>query len=256
MILKPEEGKKKTDIFVPEDTNIYRVGHKLAQRILLECKNLPTPVRVVEFDYSNTPTKITLLEEFIGKSGWLKVEHVSIDSFEKEDYLLLACITNEGQVVDPDAAQRLFSLNATENQCIYSDLVMTDKLNIQLSDYKKEVLDLNSERNRNFFDVEMDKLEQWADDMKISLEKEIKDLDAEIKLRKAEAKKMLNLETKVSAQRIIKDMEKKRNEKRQLLYTAQDEIDVKKENLLTDIEKLLKQKIEQKEVFTIKWKII
>ena len=102
----------------------------------------------------------------------------------------------------------------------------------------------------------MDKLDQWADDMKISLEKEIKDLDAEIKLRKAEAKKMLTLETKVSAQRIIKEMEKKRNEKRQLLYTAQDEIDEKKENLLTDIEKMLKQKIEQKEVFTIKWKII
>ena len=102
----------------------------------------------------------------------------------------------------------------------------------------------------------MDKLDQWADDMKISLEKEINDLDAEIKLRKAEAKKMLTLETKVSAQRIIKEMEKKRNEKRQLLYTAQDEIDEKKENLLTDIEKMLKQKIEQKEVFTIKWKII
>ena len=28
MILKPDEGKKKTDIVVPEDTNIYRVGHK------------------------------------------------------------------------------------------------------------------------------------------------------------------------------------------------------------------------------------
>ena len=129
-------------------------------------------------------------------------------------------------------------------------------MNDHLSDYKKEILDINSERNRNFFDIEMDKLDQWADDMKISLEKEIKDLDAEIKLRKAEAKKMLNLETKVSAQRIIKDMEKKRNEKRQLLYTAQDEIDEKKENLLTDIEKMLKQKIDQKEVFTIKWRII
>lgn len=256
MILKPEEGKKKTDIVVPEDTNIYRVGHKLAQRILSECKNLPTPVRVVEFDYSNTPTKITLLEEFIGKSGWLKVEHLTINSFEKEDYLLLACFTDDDQIIEPDTAQRLFSLNAVEKQALYTTKDIDVKLNAQLSDYKNEVLDINSERNRNFFDIEMDKLDQWADDMKISLEKEIKDLDAEIKLRKAEAKKMLNLETKVSAQRIIKDMEKKRNEKRQLLYTAQDEIDEKKENLLTDIEKLLKQKIEQKEVFTIKWKII
>jgi hypothetical protein len=66
---------------------------------------------------------------------------------------------------------------------------------------------------------------------------------------------MLNLESKVSAQRAIKDMEKKRNEKRQQLYKAQDEIDEKKENLLSDIEKLLKQNIQQKEVFTVRWKL-
>ena len=102
----------------------------------------------------------------------------------------------------------------------------------------------------------MDKLDQWADDMKISLEKEIRDLDAEIKLRKAEAKKMLNLEAKVKSQRQIKELEKKRSEKRQTLFSAQDDIDDKKETLLTDIEKRLNQKLEQKELFTIKWKMI
>lgn len=256
LILKPEEGKKKTDIIIPEDTNVYRVGHKLAQRILSECKNIPTSTREIEFDYSNTLTKITLLEEYIGKSGWLRAEHLTINSFEKEDYMLIACITDQNQIIEPETSKRLFSLNATEKQSIQTSQDIDDKLNAQLSDYKTDVLDVNAERSRNFFDVEMDKLDQWADDMKISLEKEIKDLDAEIKLRKAEAKKMLNLESKVSAQRAIKEMEKKRNDKRQQLYKAQDEIDEKKEKLLTDIEKLLKQKIQQKEVFTIKWKII
>ena len=54
----------------------------------------------------------------------------------------------------------------------------------------------------------------------------------------------------------IKELEKKRSEKRQTLFSAQDEIDDKKETLLTDIEKRLNQKIEQKELFTIKWKMI
>jgi len=102
----------------------------------------------------------------------------------------------------------------------------------------------------------MDKLDQWADDMKISLEKEIKDLDAEIKLRKSEAKKMMNLEAKVKAQRVIKEMEKKRSEKRQTLFAAQDDIDGRKDDLLTDIESRLNQRIEQKELFTINWKIV
>ena len=92
--------------------------------------------------------------------------------------------------------------------------------------------------------------------MKISLEKEIKDLDAEIKLKKSEAKKMMNLEAKVKAQRVIKEMEKKRSEKRQTLFAAQDDIDGKKDDLLTDIENRLNQHIEQKELFTIQWRII
>ena len=45
----------------------------------------------------------------------------------------------------------------------------------------------------------MDKLDTWASDMKVSLEREITDLDAEIKLRKSEAKKMLQLKDKVAA---------------------------------------------------------
>ena len=102
----------------------------------------------------------------------------------------------------------------------------------------------------------MDKLDQWADDMKISLEKEIKDIDAEIKLRKAEAKKTMNLELKVKAQRAIKELESKRSEKRKRLFIAQDEIDERKESLLTDIESRLSQRVNESELFTIRWKMI
>lgn len=89
------------------------------------------------------------------------------------------------------------------------------------------------------FDEEMDKLDNWADDMKLGLEKEIADWDSEIRLRKSEAKKLFCLEEKVAAQRAIKDLEKKRTEKRQNLYEAQDEIDVRKDVLLDKIEKML-----------------
>ncbi len=110
-------------------------------------------------------------------------------------------------------------------------------------------------RNRDFFDTEMDKLDQWADDMKISLSHETEDLDAEIKLRKSEAKKLMNLELKVKAQRQIKELEKKRSEKRMSLFETQDLIDHKKDELLTEIESRLQQKVLVKELFTIKWKI-
>ncbi|MEA5141893.1 SNF2-related protein [Arcicella rigui] len=256
MILRPEKGKKKSDIYIPDDTNIYRIGHKLAQKILKSCKEEATPVAEIVFDYTNTPTQITLLEKYIGQSGWLQVQHLAISSFEHEDYILLACFTDEGEQIDQETAQRLFSLYATVNHNIAKPTDVAMKANEMIEHLKHELVHENANRNRDFFDVEMDKLDQWADDMKIGLEREIKDLDAEIKLRKAEAKKLLDLNAKVKAQRHIKELEKKRSEKREALFSAQDDIDEKKEDLLSNIEKMLNQKIKQEELFTIKWAIV
>ncbi len=256
MILKPKQGQRKSDIDIPDDTNIYRVGHKLAKQILNACKKLNTPSKEIIFDYSNTPTKVTTLEKYIGQSGWLQVSRLEINSFEYEDYLIAACITDNGEIIENEIAQRLFSIQAKEGNPLYEDKETKVKLNEVLFSNTQSVISENANRNKDFFDTEMDKLDQWADDMKISLDKEIKDLDAEIKLRKAEAKKMLQLDAKVKAQRAIKDLEKKRSEKRQHLFEAQDLIDDKKENLLTEIEQRLRQEINTSELFTIKWKLV
>lgn len=255
MVLKPKEGQRKSDIDVPDDTNIYRVGHKLAKHILEACKQLPTASKELIFDYNNTPTKVTTLEKYIGHSGWLQVSHLEINSFEFEDYLITACITEDGEVIDNEIAQRFFSIQASESESTLAPNAIKKALEEALFGETQNVISENANRNKDFFDTEMDKLDQWADDMKLSLDKEIKDLDAEIKLRKSEAKKMLNLEAKVKAQRAIKDLEKKRSEKRQHLFEAQDTIDDRKETLLDEIERRLKQEIKTTELFTIKWRL-
>ena len=256
MILKPKHGQRKSDIDVPDATNIYRVGHKLAKKILNACKQIDTVTREVIFDYTNTPTKVTTLEPYIGQSGWLQVSHLKITSFEFEDFLILACVTDSGETIENELAQRFFSLRAREGRAMYASDEIKEHLEAVLYSETQTVISDNANRNKDFFDTEMDKLDQWADDMKLSLDKEIKDLDAEIKLKKSEAKKMLRLEDKVKAQRGIKDLEKKRSQKRQHLFEAQDTIDDRKENLLNDIESRLRQEVNTVEIFTIKWKMI
>ncbi|MDD4727754.1 MAG: SNF2-related protein [Dysgonamonadaceae bacterium] len=256
MILKPKEGQRKSDIDVPDNTNIYRIGHKLAKEILSACKNLDTPARELTFDYSNTPTKISTIEQYIGHSGWMQVNHLKINSFEMEDFLIAACIADNGDVIDQDAAQRFFSIQTLEGATIDVPYETMDRLKQVQENETDKVISSNAVRNSEFFDIEMDKLELWADDMKLSLEKELKDMDIEIKLRKAEAKKMINLEAKVKAQRAVKEMEKKRNVLRRHLFEAQDDIDDRKENLLSEIERRLKQEITTTQLFTFRWNII
>jgi hypothetical protein len=88
------------------------------------------------------------------------------------------------------------------------------------------------------------------------LEIELKRMDIDLKAMKTSSKKVLNLVEKVKLHRDIKDLEKKRNEMRQQLYKAQDEVDVRKEVLLARIEGQLNQKVSINPLFTIKFDII
>lgn len=127
-----------------------------------------------------------------------------------------------------------------------------EKLKDSVESLQKQVLGKISERNSGFFENEMEKLEKWADDVKTSLEIELKQIDKDIKFKKTESKKILNLEEKVGAQREIKEMEKRRNNLRQDLFKAQDDVDVKKEDLISKIEAQLKQQIQAEILFTIR----
>ena len=240
-----------------EDANIYRFGHPLAQRIIEKCKSPALDRQELVFDFSGTQKKISILEPLIGKTGWLSVCDLTIESFEVENDILFSGITDDGMALDVEQCQRFFSLPATikPNQGEVSGDVMRT-LELIAGKQREDILQRNANRNAGFFDSEMEKLDKWAEDVKNSLEIELKELDKEIKTRKTEARKILKLEEKVAAQREIKSMENKRNTLRQNLYQAQDEVDKRKDNLIVEIEARLRQKMEKNEIFTIRWSII
>ncbi|MEK7827422.1 MAG: DEAD/DEAH box helicase, partial [Thermodesulfobacteriota bacterium] len=240
-----------------DDVNVYRPGHPLAQRIIGQCKAPVLPSRELVFHYTDTPKKITILESLTGKSGWLCISNLTIDSFEKEDHLLFAAVGDDGAELDGDQVQRLFSLPAmVAEQTTGTDSEAVSRLQQIALVRQAGIVEMNAQRNGGFFDDEMGKLDKWAEDVKNSLEIELKDLDREIKARKTEAKKILLLEEKVNAQRQIKEMEKTRNALRMSLYETQDEVDRRKERLLEEIEARLKQRLERKDLFSIRWKVV
>lgn len=256
-LLNTDAVTHRSQYALPEHIQVYRIGHPLARHVVDEYINADLPCREVIFDYTHSPIHVSLLGELVGKSGWLHVEKLSIDAFEQEDRLLIACFDEDGNEVYPDVAEYMFELYATEQAgTVIKPAKVINQYDGIIARQRASIIEENALRNQNFFEEEMDKLDAWAEDMKISLERELQDLDTEIKLLKGSAKKLPTLAEKVSAQRKIKDLEHRRAEKRQNLFTAQDEVDARKEELLSSVEKMLNQKVEQKDLFTIKWRII
>ena len=178
----------------------------------------------------------------------------SVDSFESEDHLIVTALKEDDQLIEEDVAKKLFMLNA---QISGNPVVINNEELVSKEQEKIKIRTAHiAERNSNFFDDEVDKLDKWAEDVKKSLEIELKRLDIDIKTMKTNARKVLKLEEKIKLQREIKDLEKKRNEMRQKLFQAQNEVEVKKENLLDKVEAQLNQKITQTPLFSIKFKVI
>ena len=254
---KKHIGEKHELDEVSNNENLYRVGHPLAQKVIERCKTAKLPPQHLVFKCTDGEVKISILDCLKGTQGWLQVKQVTISSFEMEDYLLFAGVDDEGTVLDPEQCQRLFSLEA---DVINTDNTITPEVeNLFEQVYQGQynlIAEENSKRNHTFFDEEVDKLEKWSDDTRNSIKFEIKELDKEIKTRKTEARKLLNLEAKIKEQRIIKELEKKLADKRFFQYQHEDDIEAKKDSLLDEIEKRLKQKTTEQELFTIRWSVI
>jgi len=187
----------------------------------------------------------------------MKVINYTVEAFDAEDYVMVCAIDEKGKVIPGDIAKKLFSLSAKAAPQ-KAEIPQNDKVTLDKLEYEAvgAICDDVAQRNSEFFDNEVDKLDKWADDMKTALELDLKKMDIDIKTAKTLAKKLLNLEEKLKEQRAIKEAEKKRNETRKKLYEAQDEVDNKKESLLASIESRLKQKTKREELFTIKWRVV
>lgn len=239
-----------------EDAHVYRPGHSLAQRILADIKSKPSDETEIIFNYSDNQTIISVLQPFIGMGGMLKISNFTVESFEAEDNIILSSITDSGDVVEPEIIKKIFQLSADSTTPLSVSDEDKSKLNELEDKYVKIVSTQIAERNGSFFDHEVDKLDNWAEDVKKGLEIDLRKLDIDIKTAKTNAKKIINLDEKLKAQRDIKDWEKKRNEMRRRLFETQDDVELKKEKLLESVESRLAQQAKLEPLFTIKWKII
>jgi len=241
--------------------HLFRRTHPLAEAVLTRAKGRDLPPAEIEITYSTYEGRITLLEPLVGKSGWLTVRLFSIESLDQaEDYLLCAAATDEGQALDEAVAARLLTLPGTSSPLSPEEGAgggeLRGVLDAIMEQRQAAIQRGISERNARFFEAEAEKLDGWADDLKLGLEREIKELDRQIKEARRTATTALTLEEKLAGQKQIKTLEAQRNEKRRTLFDAQDQVDRQRGELIAAIEGKLMQRTALRQVFVLRWSLI
>ena len=96
-------------------------------------------------------------------------------------------------------------------------------------------------------------MDGWADDLKLGLEREIKEIDRQIKEARRTATAALTLEEKLAGQKQIKSLEAQRSQKRRNLFDAQDDVELRRDALIQTLEAKLVQNSKSSELFCIRW---
>ena len=239
----------------PGEAHTYRLTHPLAEGLIQQAKSRELPVAEIAFDYDSHEGRISSLKPYIGKSGWLTLSALTVDSLDQsEDHLIFGAVTDDGTPLDDECLSRLFTLPGRNlGECFnVAPGTVADAIRQKQAAIQRDI----SERNASFFEAEAEKLEGWADDLKLGLEREIREIDRQIKEARRAATTALTLEEKLAGQKRIKALESQRNDKRRSLFEAQDKVDQQRADLIANIEGKLTQQTGLQQLFTIRWKLI
>lgn len=249
-----------------EEAHIYRMAHPLAQALIEQAQQQSLPTAKLVLDYAAYGSKVSVIEKLRGKSGVLLVQKLKIHSLgTTEEHLLAAAMDNDGNTLDAEVTDRLLSMPG-HAKSLPSPIngggaggegtAITTPLQQEIDQQRARIIGDLETRNLSFFAQETEKLDAWADDLKVGLEREIKELDRQIREARAKSKGAATLADKLQAQKEQRDLEGLRDRKRRELFTRQDEIQAKRDNLIDELESQLQQQVHVMTLFTAYWTLI
>lgn len=238
------------------DAHLYRIHHPLARWGIEQAKARALDGARLVFDYNAHGSKVSTLEAHRGKAGWLTVKLITVETFgNQEQHLLVAASTTDGVMLAEEDPEKLLRLPATTQAA--SLFNAPDATLLADAEARKTALlrDVN-ERNLGYFEQEVQKLDAWADDLKLGLEQEIKEIDREIKEVRRTAATSPTLEEKLSWQKKQRELEGKRSKLRRELFARQDEVEAQRNDLISQLEVQLQQQVEERTLFTVEWELV
>lgn len=235
---------------------LYRLSHPLGEYVLEQGKVADTPTGHVAFDISNHPTRIAAVEELVGRSGWLTLQKLTVESFEPEEYLLFSAFDDEGTTVDQETCEKLFRCQGTVKELPSSRSNADPRLKADATRHAQATIARSLEANNRLFVQERERLERWAEDKVLAAEKELSDVRNQEKVLNRQRRLATGVEEQHAIELKIRDLQKEKRRLRQHIFDVEDEIADERDKLIEALERRLSQRTGTEHLFTIRWSVV
>ncbi|MDA3896980.1 MAG: SNF2-related protein [Desulfobacteraceae bacterium] len=235
---------------------LYRLSHPLGEYVITQATDMHCPPAEIMFDISSHPVRISLVEQLKGKCGWLYLQHLCIDSFDREEYLLFSAFDDDGKNIDQETCEKLFNCSGIVRTDINPINNSNARLLAEAKRHAQATIARSLETNSLHFNEACIQLDKWAEDMEIATQKLLDDTKRQIRDIQRRSRQAPTLEEQHQFQEEIAKLERRKRRLRERIFDIEDEIAEKRDQLVQALENRMQQKTTSTELFTIRWKVV
>lgn len=239
------------------DAYTYRVGHPLAQYVLSKAKNQDTSEKAcIVFNYTDSPEKMFVIENEVGKKGILSAKVIHYHSQkDEEDCIIAVAMDDEGQIMPDDFVEKLMSISGRITNTQFPE-IDDSRLKAEM-DHKQDIVSEHiAIRDKEFINDESAKIERWAEDQTFTLEEELRNVKKQIKECEHEFRNESDNKRRLELQSEIMSLQHTLRQKRNDLFTVEDEIMARRKALIEEINNSLNKSAKEEYLFTIAWQVV
>jgi ERCC4-related helicase len=244
-----------------KDWQFFRLADgNLAQKLVNAAKSRGLATAGIRFGYGDYRAlgfgRLSDVEPLAGKSGWLSVSRLRIESpAAVRESLLVAGQTDDGEALAADTVDRLFLIPAVETS--EAEDMPEAALSALEGEARAEHIAAAEAENGKWLDEKTEQLEAYADDVEKAAEIRIKQLGEEVKAaRKAiRANQTISLADKLTEQKRIARLEGERDDLKMATYQRKKEIQRQVQDTLDDMAASLAVAPHIEALFTIRWEV-
>jgi len=234
---------------------LYRPSHPLGEFVIESGKNYPTPLAEIIFDVTGHSVRIFELEAFKGKSGWLLLQRISVESLDTEEHLLFSAFTDAGDSLGQETCEKLFLCDGSMRLLDTVTEVPVARLEEEGSRHVSAKVARAMERDNELYREACIRLDKWAEDQRAAANDALEKTKSQIKLLTRQSRLAETLAEQHVFRQDLAELNRKCRRQRQQIFDEEDEIAQRHDLLVQEIEQRMRQKTEIERLFVVRWRV-
>lgn len=249
------EGSKHSLMKDDESAIWHNLNSGLGKELIDYGLSIPVHKGHLSFDISNYRYNLGKVQELKGKSGAIVLSKLTINAFEKEEYLVFNGILSDGTRLDADVCSKLFRLQAVEEYLVEASEWMVTALQQDQDVYIQNLISASQIRNNELIAGKIAQINAWADDKIEATQLRVEEMRAQRKELQRQSDSAVNMIEKERIESEIMAISKKIRMNWMKLADEEEEIENMRRKMIGDIRKEALKETHVSPIFTISFDV-